>query len=507
MISRLGTLFCTLALPVMAGTLAAPQAAASSTPPPPAVEYQTQPGTSDMPLRYRAPPGPNPVLRMAYWNELALHVQGYDHTPPNGGLNGGTPPEQLGPAHSSRALAIVHIAIHDALAAICRRYPPYSGALLAYPDSSRDAAIAKAAHDTLVALYPRQTARIGAWLRADLVRLPDGRAKLNGIDVGRRAAAAILALRADDGVYYGEPVVGQDYVVSNAPGQWRPDPVSRIPIALGAYWRVRPFVIQSPEQFRPPPPPALSSAAYAAAFNEVKQLGGDGVTRPTRRSAEQTVIGIYWAYDGVAWLGAPPRQYNQIAVQLALGRTTDPMELARVLALVNVALADTVTAVWDAKYHYDFWRPVHGVREASPGSGPTGKGDGNPDTLGDPGWSPLGAPASNLVGPNFTPPFPAYPSGHSGAGSATFQILRRLYGDRVPFTFVSDEYNGLTRDNQGRVRPKLPRSFRTLSQAEAENGQSRIYLGVHWQFDNQQGMAMGRQVADYVFQRGLVPAK
>jgi hypothetical protein len=501
---RIRTLFCGLLLPLLASAAAARQQATGVPTPAPPVTYQTQAGTDEMPARHAAPPGPQPALRLAYWNERALRLQGYDHAPGAYGA-GDIAFEQVGPTHTSRLLAIVHIAIHDALAAISGPYAPYSGPLPAFADSSRDAAIAQAAHDTLVAHYPYHAAQLHGWLREDLARLPDGRSKLNGIDVGRRAAAAILALRAGDGVYYGEPVVGEDYFVSNAPGQWRPDPVSQIPVALGAYWQLRPFVMRSPAQFRAPPPPALASSAYTAAFNEVRQFGGDGVTTPTRRMPRQAMIGIYWAYDGVAWLGAPPRLYNQIAVQVALGRTNDPMQLARVLAMVNVAIADATIAVWEAKYAYDFWRPVHGVREADPGSGPTGRGDGNADTRGDPRWTPLGAPASNMIGPNFTPPFPAYPSSHSGLGSAMFHMLRRFYGDNVAFTFVSDEYNGITRDNQGRVRPRLPRSFATLSQAEEENAQSRIYLGIHWQFDKQQGIATGRRVADYVFQRGLVP--
>jgi hypothetical protein len=263
-------------------------------------------------------------------------------------------------------------------------------------------------------------------------------------------------------------------------------------------------VLQSSEQFEAPPPPPLRSEAYARAFDEVKQLGGDGVRTPTRRTPEQTVAGIYWAYDGTAWIGTPPRLYNQIAVQLALGRCKDALELARVLALVNVAMADATMAVWQSKYEVDFWRPVTAIREASPGSGPTGLGDGNPATQGDPGWTPLGAPASNLTGPNFTPPFPAYVSGHAGLGAAVFHILRHVYGDGVPFTFVSDEFNGITRDNHGRTRPRLARSFGTLSQAEEENGQSRIYLGVHWRFDKTAGVALGHRIADYVFARGLV---
>lgn len=472
--------------------------------PVPGPGYRTQPGTTELPPRYGPPSGPNARLRLAYWNEVALRAIGWDASPPYPGQ----PPfafDQLGPPRGSRALAIVHIAIFDALTAICKRYPPYSGPLAAFADSLEDAAIAQAAHDTLVALYPRQAARFDGWLGADLARLPGGRPTLNGIDVGRRAAAAILALRANDGFYRGDPVVGVDYPLASAPGQWRPDPVSQNPVALGAWWgQVRPFVLASTTQFRAPPPPPLGSSAYAGAFNEVKALGGDGIVTPTLRTPEQTIIGIYWGYDGGAWIGTRPRQYGQIAVQLALARTSDPVELARVLALVNVAMADAAIAAWESKYYYRVWRPVTGVREASPGSGPSGLGDGNPHTAGDPAWTPLGSPASKLIGPNFTPPFPGYPSGHAVLGSATFQVLRRVYGDGAGFSFVSDEYNGITRDNGGHVRPLLTRSYASLSQAEEENGQSRIYLGVHWQFDKTEGFAMGRRVGDYVFQRGLV---
>ena len=487
-------------------TLPAAPASAGTHPPtggggPP---YQTQPGTRELPPRYAPPPGPNAALRLAYWNEVALRSIAVDHTP---GLPGtlSLGAEQLGPTRSSRVMAIVQIAVYDALNAIARRYPGYTGPLAALGDSSQDAAIAQATHDTLVALYPRQAGRIDAWLREDLARLPATRARLAGIDIGRRAAAAILALRAGDGTYDTEPVVGADYQVATTPGVWRPDPVSASPIALGAYWqRLTPFVLRSSAQFPVAPPPALTSEAYARAFNEVKQLGGDGVRTPTRRTRDQTVAGIYWGYDGTAWIGTPVRLYNQIAVQLALRGCNDPLELARALALVNVAIADTTMAVWQSKYDHDFWRPVTAVREASPGTGPTGLGDGNPATLADPFWTPLGAPASNLIGPDFTPPFPAYVSGHAGLGGATFHMLRRLYGDALPFTFVSDEYNGITRDNDGQVRPRLPRSFATLSQAEEENGQSRIYLGVHWQFDKTAGTTLGHQVADYVFAQGLV---
>jgi len=201
-------------------------------------------------------------------------------------------------------------------------------------------------------------------------------------------------------------------------------------------------------------------------------------------------------------LGTPPRLYNQITVHIADQMGSNAVKLARLLALVNVAMADEGIATWKAKYDYQFWRPVTGIREA----GPTGAGDGNLATLGDPTFRPLGAPASNLAGPNFTPPFPAYPSGHAGFGAALFQILRNFYRtDTIAFTFVSDEFNGMTRDNKGNVRPLVPRSFSSLSEAEEENGQSRIYLGIHWAFDKTEGIAHGRRVADFVFANALVP--
>jgi hypothetical protein len=503
MTARRAALFYMLLTPAL-GLVAHPAIAGTRTTPVPGPTYHTQPGTTELPPRYHPPSGPNALLRLAYWNEVGLRAIAYDAAPPYPGQ----PPvtfDELGPARGSRAMAIVQIAIFDALNAICKRYPPYSGPLPAFDDSSPDAAIAQAAHDTLVALFPRQTARFDKWLNDDLARLPPGRATLNGIDIGRRAAAAILALRADEGFYHDEPVVGVDYPLGTKPGVWRPDPISQNPLALGAHWgRVKPFILPSGTQFRASPPPALTSSAYASAFHEVKQLGGDGITTPTKRTLDQTWAGLFWGYDGAAWLGTRPRQYNQIAVQLALARTTDPLELAHLLALINAAMADGAICAWDSKYYYRLWRPVTAIREASPGSGPTGLGDGNPATLGDPNWTPLGSPASNLIGPNFTPPFPAYPSGHAVMGSAMFQILRRFYGDDVHITFVSDELNGITRDNQGHVRPLVPRSYHSLSQMEEENGQSRIYLGVHWQFDKTEGIHMGHKVGNYVLQHGLV---
>jgi hypothetical protein len=299
----------------------------------------------------------------------------------------------------------------------------------------------------------------------------------------------------------GAPVYGVEYSASDQPGKWRQDPISLIPLALGADWdQVTPFVLASADQFRCPPPPALDSAEYALAYNEELVFGGDGVTTPHGRDDEQTEVGIYWAYDGTPSLCAPPRLYNQIAMQIADQQGLSFMELARLLALVNVAMADIGIAAWESKYFYEFWRPVTGIREADAGTGPSGLGDGNPATVADTSYAPLGAPASNAMGPNFTPPFPAYPSGHAAFGGALFQVLRRFFGtDEIAFTFVSDELDGMTVDNAGNVRPLAPRSFATLSEAEQENGQSRIYLGIHWRFDKTQGILQGNDVGDFVF--------
>lgn len=401
-------------------------------------------------------------------------------------------------------MAIVHTAIFEALNAIDGKYESYVGLPTANKHASLESALAQAAHDTLCKMFPSQASLFDELLAEDLSTLPDSHSKNAGIQVGRNAAAAIIALREHDGSNHAEPLVGIEWLTSNDAGKWRQDPVSVIPIALGAHWStVAPFALTSASQFRTPPPPSMSSAAYTRAYNEAKELGGDGIITPTSRTHEQTLIGIYWAYDGTPSLCAPPRLYNQIAMRIAdIRNTDDVLELARLLALVNISMADTGIAVWDSKYHFDFWRPVTGIRESDVGTGPTGTGDGNDSTSGDLTYSPLGAPASNLQGPNFTPPFPAYPSGHAGFGGALFQTLRRFYGrDRIRFTFISDEFNGVTEDIFGNPRPLIERSFSSLSEAEEENGQSRIYLGIHWRFDKTAGIKQGNKVADYVFDR------
>lgn len=422
------------------------------------------------------------------WNAVMLEAEKND-------FELGHTPDQVGPTRASRAMAIVSIAMYDAVTAIDRTYIPYLADMHAAPKTSMNAAVATAAHDTLVAMFPHQSSTLDAELTTSLTGIAKGPAAL-GVELGRRVARAELAARAHDGAD-----IALDYTCGDQPGQYRPDPLHPNQMALSPDWGgVTPFVMTSGSQFPAPPPPALTSQQYTDAFNQVKSLGGDGVSTPTTRTAEQTGIGIFWAYDGTPGLGTPPRLYNQITRVIAQQEHNTEVQNARLFAMVNVAMADAGIAAWATKFQYNFWRPITGIRESDLGNGPTGLGDGNPNTIGDPNWTPLGAPADNGSGTDFTPPFPAYTSGHATFGGAVFTTIRNFYGtDNIPFSFTSDEFNGETRDSAGNVRPVVTRSFSTLSQAAQENAESRIYLGIHWQFDADQGIAQGTQVANYVF--------
>jgi membrane-associated phospholipid phosphatase len=447
--------------------------------------------------RHRGKPRADAAQRLRYWNEIAIDTSALDHTPP-GPDERRRYGEQAGPTRTSRALAIVHVAIFEAVNAIGGTYRSYVGLPPVTQNTSLDAAIAQSAHDALVGVYPSQADILQRLLEDDLSAINGPAAAIGrGIALGQAAAAAILKLRTDDGSNHKEPVVGVDFQPREGIGFWRPDPTpGASKLALGARWpEVRPFVMASASQFRRPPAPSLTSPAYAEAFQEVKSLGGEGPD--TKRTAEQTEIGIFWAYDGTPFLGTPPRLYNQIAVQIAQERNTNVFALARLLALMNVAMADAAIASWETKFEYQVWRPITAIRAAAD--------DGNPATEPDPTFQPLGAPSSNLLGPNYTPPFPAYTSGHATFGGTVFQILRRFYGtDRISFRFQSDEFNGITRDNRGNVRPRRSRAFGTLGAAEEENGQSRIYLGIHWSFDKTQGIRQGNRLANYVFRNAFV---
>lgn len=437
------------------------------------------------------------LLLLHHVTTLAVDTSGLDHMAVQPGETR-TFGHQLGPHRASRALAMVFMAMYEAFCGLHGGAPggnlgltPVALHAHMLPHAER-AAVLRAGYAALTALYPSHAPRLGGQLAPLLAALPAGRAKNVGLALGDAAAAAVAALRAADGSAHAEPVVGVDYISSGAPGEWDKDPISNIPVALGALWPgVTPFVIASAAQFRSAPPPALASAEYMMMFDHVKALGGDGVSTPTVRTDDQTEMGIFWAYDGTPSLCAPPRLYNQVARQVLFQTRLPAARIFRELTVLNVAMADTAIACWETKYHYKLWRPITAIRGAN--------SDGNAGTMAMPTWTPLGAPASNLAGVNFTPPFPAYPSGHATFGAVLARLLRAAVGsDHIDLTFVSDEYNGVTRDHSGQVRPLRPRRYERLSQVEDENGDSRMYLGIHFLCDKTAGVAMGHALADWV---------
>jgi hypothetical protein len=325
--------------------------------------------------------------------------------------------------------------------------------------------------------------------------------------VGGIVAEVFLAVRSHDGSQVdaaGQPV---HYTYGQLPGEWRADPLHPDATPLTPDWGgVRPFVVQSAEQFAAPPPPAITSLAYAQAYEQVEALGK---VNSTVRTANETDIGFFWGYDAQPGLCAPVRFYNQIAEDVAQKMGNTVVQNARFFALINFALADAGITCWDDKYDYNYWRPVTGIRENDPGNmGPTGLGSGNPFLVGqgDPNWTPLGAPADNGGGTNFTPPFPSYTSGHATFGAAAFKVMEDFYhSDTIPggITIISDEFNTITVDQNGNPRPLRPRTYNSFSQMAGENAQSRIYLGIHWQFDAVEGIRSGDGIGDYVFTHAL----
>jgi hypothetical protein len=367
--------------------------------------------------------------------------------------------ERTAPPIASRALAIVHSAIYDAVNAIDRTHQVYAVNVLASPLASREAAVAAAAYTTLANLFPAREPTFKAEYEADLADIPHGLAENLGVSLGQKVAQQMLALRANDG-----STVTVSYTPGNQPGEWLPTPPASAAALLPNWMNVTPFALQNGSQFSPHNIPPLTSTEYAAALNEVKSIGS---SHSTTRTADQTAIAQFWANG--AGTATPAGHLNMMAHIVAEDRDNTLSQNARLFAALNVAMADAAIVCWDAKYSTNFWRPITAIRAA--------ESDGNPDTAPDADWTPL------IV----TPPFPTYISGHSSFSGAAAVVLKSFFGTDS-FTFVLPSENPAV----------SARSFTSFTQAAQESADSRMFGGIHFRFDNEDGLTAGRGVGQYV---------
>jgi PAP2 superfamily len=386
----------------------------------------------------------------------------------------------------SRTMAMMHLAVHDALNTINRRFETYLYEGKAEPSADPGATVAAAARDVLVGIIPawgkpeqraKALAIVDGAYTAAIGKVPDGLAKKQGVSVGQAAAAAFLAARKVDG-----SSAPSQYTPGTAPGKWRPHPnpvpanppipdsalaVGNWPAILPQWGNVAPFTMATPWQFRLPGPPGLVSMEYAKDYEEVKRLGGKN---SPARTAEQSEIARYW-YEG------SPQGWSRIARVVAAQRGLDRWDNARLLALLNAAIADGFIAGFETRYIYDLWRPITAIRAADT--------DGNDATTADPAWE------SYLN----TPSLPDYPSTHSVAGGAASVVLSRFFGkDDIAFQMTSGlPFAGITR------------SFKSFSQAAKENADSRVYAGIHFRTACRDGIKLGEQIGRRAFAHFLQP--
>ena len=430
------------------------------------------------------------------------------------------------PGWSTRAAAITNGAIYDVFQSFNPTYTPFLVNTQAPAGASLDAAINQAAYETLVMSYPNEHAIIASDYRNRMDQIADSPAKTLGMQFGHSVASAYLVNRANDHAGDSTP-----YTPGTLPGQWQPDPYHPTQKAWGPGWgTVSTFAIGSTAPFinALTPPPALNSPAYTAAFNQVKSYGA---LNSTTRTADETEEGLFWAYDR-PMMGPPPILYDRNLEDIGKQVGNSPAQNARMFAMASVAMADSAIAAWDAKFQQNYWRPVTAIHEA--GNDGSTYNDGNPNTVGDVNWRPLGAPGPdpNSTADDFTPPFPSWTSGHATMGSAMYKSLELFFGTNS-FS-VAAANNGVNPGNGEYVLNSaefdangvagMQREFSTFTQTggpadlnvgtedspEGENAMSRIYLGVHWIFDQRDGMELGRNIADYVFAhnfQSLAPAQ
>ena len=362
------------------------------------------------------------------------------------------------PVHG-RTLALMHVAGFEALNAIDRRYQPYRLKLVTDRNTSREAAAATASHAILVAQYPDQKASLDSLLAQQLAAVPEGPARERGIILGRKAAAEMLELRRDD-----DSSAPDTYRPVTQPGQYVPTaPV--VSAGVGAW---TPWVMASSSQFRPGPPPALTSATWTRDLNEIREIGG---LDSKLRSAEQTTVGKFWLVTGA-------RTWNPMVAQVATAKHMDLLDCARLFALTSLAGMDAYIAVFDAKYHYNFWRPVTAIRNADQ--------TGNPATPREPGWQPLGE----------TPMHPEYPCAHCITSSAVAAVLRATVGEDIGTLSMTSA-----------TAPGVTRIWTRLDDYTNEVSNARIWAGFHYRFSTEVGKDMGRKLGELTVATQLRPRR
>ena len=358
-----------------------------------------------------------------------------------------------------REMAIMHVAMFDAVNSITRRYRPYMVQLPASETTSQEAAATAAAAGVLIGLHPEAAAKIQAASASALAAIPEGEAKANALALGQAVAEKILSVRSKDG--------------ANAPDDYRPKtkPGVYVPTAavmVGSTWpRMTPFALTSPSQFRAPPPISLTSSEWAANYNELKEFGGK---TSAKRSAQQTETARFW-------LAVGPPVYHQIPRQLVTAKRMSVVESARFMALYSIALTDASIAVFDAKYYYEFWRPVTAIRN--------GDLDDNPATEREPTWQPIDS----------TPMHPEYPCAHCIQSGAAAGVIEAVLGSQeMPeVTMMSTTAPGA-----------IHRWINTAAYIE-EVANARIWAGFHYRFSTEVGTKMGREIGEYVVKNVMQP--
>jgi len=397
-------------------------------------------------------PATRPVNPVVQWNRNLLSIV----------RTSGAQPATI---HPTRSFAMMHAAIYDAVNGIARTNRPYLVSLSgASRSASQEAAAASAAHDVLVALYPSFKTTLDTELQQSLAQLSRGPDQSDGVHIGQTVAGQILALRSDDG----SSAPPLPYAFGNVPGDFQSTPPNTPPQPQFTHWSlVRPFALKRAAQFRPAPPPLLIGERYSAALNQVES---DGIADSITASADEALTGRFWN-------GTIQNYWNEIAQTASMAHHLTTAENARMFALLNLSVADSVIALYDAKYTYNFWRPVTAIRAAD--------ADVNPDTTADPNWLPETGTTGND---------PSYPGAHAVISAAAAEVLIAVLGrDRFDFDVTSE------------AMPGVVRSFTSLSAAETEASLSRIFAGQHFRFDETTGQRLGRDVSDFVLDNFLTP--